>query len=104
MKKNELNQLKSFSSHELVDKAKLLKKEIADAIFDKNMKKLKDTKTVFKKRKDLAKVLTILRQKHLLARLESEISKTSSGEIKARVGQSGNEPKSDKGVRTGLSK
>lgn len=73
MKKNKLNQLKGLPTGELAEKAKSLKKEIADAIFDKNMKKLKDTKIVFKKRKDLAKVLTILRQKQLIEELESKV-------------------------------
>ena len=70
MKKNELSQLKGLSSTDLVGKAKSLKKEIAEAVFDKNMKKLKDVKTIFKKRKDLARVLTILRQKQLITGLE----------------------------------
>lgn len=73
MKKNGLNQLKGLPTGELAEKAKSLKKEIADAIFDKNMKKLKDTKIVFKKRKVLAKVLTILRQKQLIEELESKV-------------------------------
>lgn len=72
MKKNEFNQLKGLPAGELAEKAKSLKKEITDAIFDKNMKKLKDTKTVFKKRKDLAKILTVLGQKQLIEELESK--------------------------------
>lgn len=69
MKKNELKSLKGLSSGEIALRAKSLKKEIAEAIFDKNMKKLKDTKTIFKKRKDLARVLTILGQKQLIEEL-----------------------------------
>lgn len=75
MKKNELSQAKGLSAQELLLKIKLLRKEIADAIFDKNMKKLKDMKSVFKKKKDLAKLLTIMRQKQLLEELESKESK-----------------------------
>lgn len=70
MKKTELNSLKGLSIKELADKVKLAKAEIAEAVFDKNMKKLKDLKSVFKKRKDLARILTILQQKQLLAELE----------------------------------
>lgn len=72
MKKTELNSLKGLSIKELVDKVKLIKREIAEAVFDKNMKKLKDIKSVFKKRKDLARILTILKQKQLLKELESK--------------------------------
>lgn len=73
MKKNEFKSLKGLPSGEIAQKAKSLKKEIAEAIFDKNMKKLKDTKSIFKKRKDLARVLTILSQKQLLKELESKM-------------------------------
>lgn len=72
MKKSELSQIKGLSIKELVDKIKSLRKEIAEAIMDRNMKKLKDTKLVFKKRKELARVLTVLRQKQLLEKLESK--------------------------------
>lgn len=72
MKKTELNSLKGLSIKELVDKVKLAKAEIAEAVFDKNMKKLKDLKSVAKKRKDLARILTILQQKQLLKELESK--------------------------------
>lgn len=81
MKKSELNQLKGLSIKELVDKAKSLRKEIADLVIDKNMKKLKDTKLVFKKRKELAQVLTVLRQKQLLEELESKIKKPDELEV-----------------------
>lgn len=70
MKKTELNSLKGLSLKELADKAKLARAEIAEAVFDKNMKKLKDLKSIFKKRKDLSRILTILQQKQLLAELE----------------------------------
>lgn len=72
MKKTELNSLKGLSIKELTDKVKLAKAEIAEAVFDKNMKKLKDVKSVAKKRKDLARILTILQQKQLLKELESK--------------------------------
>lgn len=96
MKRREFTQIKELSIKELVDKAKQLKKEIADLIIDQNMKKLKDTKAVFKKRKYLAKVLTILKQKQLLKQLESE--------KKVRAGQSSNVSKVKEGGRRGLSK
>lgn len=77
MKKNDLAQIKMLEIKELREKAKAIKIEIADLIIDKNMKKLKDLKMISKKRKDLAQVLTILRQKELLSQLESK-----RGEVK----------------------
>lgn len=70
MKKNELTQIKGLDLKDLRLKAKSIKDEIANLIMDKNMKKLKDLKVIAKKRKDLAQVLTILRQKQLLEQLE----------------------------------
>lgn len=73
MKKNELNQVKGLSLNELREKAKSLRDEIANLILDKSIKKLKDLKMISKKRKDLAQVLTILRQKQLLTELELKV-------------------------------
>ncbi len=53
---------------------KVLKKELADLVLEKNMKKLKDLKACFKKRKEIAKVLTIMGQKKTLEQLK-EVSK-----------------------------
>lgn len=72
MKRTEFTQIKGLSVLELASKAKSIRKEIADLIIDNNMKKLKDTRLVFKKRKDLAQVLTVIRQKQLLEQLESK--------------------------------
>ncbi len=75
MKKDEFIQLKGSDLKELKLKAKTLREEIANLVLDKNMKKLKDLKAIYKKKKDLAKVLTVGRQKELLVQLESEASK-----------------------------
>lgn len=72
MKRTELTQIKGLSNKELMEKVKVIKKEVADMIIDKNMKKLKDIKTISKKRKELAQTLTILRQKQLLEELEAK--------------------------------
>lgn len=72
MKRQQLTQIKGLDLKELKEKAKALRAEIADAVMDKNMKKLKDLKTIFKKRKDLAQVLTVLRQKQMLEELENK--------------------------------
>lgn len=72
MKRNELIQIKALDIKELQIKAKSLKDEIASLVIDKNTNKLKDKKAIFKKRKDLAKLKTILRQKELLVKLEDK--------------------------------
>lgn len=72
MKKNELIQMKGLDIKELKSKAKSLTAEVASLVIDKNTNKLKDKKAIFKKRKDLAQVLTVLRQKEMLEQLESK--------------------------------
>ncbi len=72
MKRNELVQIKSLDIKELIEKVKSLRKDLADLVFDKNSSKLKDVKTISKKRQDLAQILTIIRQKQLLAELEGK--------------------------------
>jgi len=72
MKKNEFVQVKGLDIKELKEKSKTIQKEIADLIIDKNMKKLKDLKTISKKKKELARILTVVRQKMLLNKLEKE--------------------------------
>ncbi len=74
MKKNEFTQIKGLDLKELRLKTKALKTEIANSVMDKNRNKLKDLKTIFKKRKDLAQIMTIMRQKTLLGELEERVS------------------------------
>lgn len=73
MKKRDLIEVKNLEVSGLIKKAQDLKQEIADLLMDKNMDKVKDLKSIFKKRKDLAQVLTVLRQKQLLMELESKV-------------------------------
>lgn len=75
MKRNEFVQIKGSDLKELKSKAKTLKQEIADLVLDKNMKKLKDLKMISKKRKDLARILTVIGQKALLIELENRKDK-----------------------------
>lgn len=77
MKRNDLIEIKKLDQKALIDKVRSLQGEIADLIVDKNMSKLKDIRAVYKKRKDLAQVLTVLRQKQLLNELESKIESSS---------------------------
>ncbi|OGE30878.1 50S ribosomal protein L29 [Candidatus Daviesbacteria bacterium RIFCSPHIGHO2_01_FULL_44_29] len=81
MKKDELNNLKGTEVKSLLIKAKDLKKEIDDLHLEKNMNKLKNLKSISKKRKELAQVLTILRQIQLLAELEPDLIGAEKGTI-----------------------
>lgn len=72
MKKNDFVQIKGLDLKELNSKMQALKLEIANLVLDKNMKKLKDLRMISKKRKEVAQILTVLRQKELLVQLESK--------------------------------
>ena len=72
MKKSNLQDIKILSLKVLSDKVKQAQKDVADLILDKNTKKLKDVKVIFKKRKEIAKMMTIIRQKQLVGKLEIE--------------------------------
>ena len=76
MKRAEFNQLKNLDSEKLFLQVKSLKQDLSKLMIDKNSQKLKDKREFFKKRKDLAKVLTVLRQKELLNELESKSQKS----------------------------
>lgn len=73
MKKQQLKEIKEVGVAELKRKLGLYKKELASLVLDKNSKKLRDIKAVYKKRKDIAQVLTILRQKELLQQMEAKV-------------------------------
>jgi len=83
MKKNDLQEMKSLDVKTIFERAKKVRREIDEVIMDKNMGKIKDLKTISKKKKDLAQMMTVLRQKELLAQLESGVEILgSSKEIK----------------------
>lgn len=73
MKKNEFIQIKTLDNKALMLKVKALKVELEGLVLDKNMKKLKDLKVVSKKKKDIAQILTLIRQKELLKELEVKV-------------------------------
>lgn len=81
MKKNELTEIKNLTIDQLVKKAVGLKKDIAGLVLDKNMRKLKDLKSVSKKKKDLARVLTFARQKQLLGEIEAKVKDIVKEEV-----------------------
>ena len=51
-------------------KVKVLKEELSGLTMDKNINKLKDLKTISKKKKELAQTFTVLGQKQILENLE----------------------------------
>lgn len=75
-----LNEIKTLDIKALVLKAKTLRGEIADLVLDKNINKLKDLKSIDKKRKELARTLTVLEQKRLLESLESRVESQEENE------------------------
>lgn len=72
MKKSNLQEIKVLEVVALSERIKKAKAELSDLVLEKNMKKLKDLRAVFKKRKDIAQMLTIMRQKKLLKELEDK--------------------------------
>ncbi len=72
MKHTELNEIKKLDVKVLLERARVLQKEIAQLLIDKNLGKTGDLKSSAKKRDDLARVLTIFRQKTILAQLEAK--------------------------------
>lgn len=75
MKKDQFNSLKGMEPLALAKKVKELKLEIADLEIEKNTKKLKDLKRISKKKKEVAQIMTVIRQKSLLEQLEKGASK-----------------------------
>lgn len=64
--------MKNLGIKELAEKIRGLKKDIANLVMEKNMKKLKDLKMIYKKRKETAQILTLIKNKQLLAKLEEK--------------------------------
>lgn len=67
MKKHKFNEIKNLEVKTLLVKALEIRKDISDL---KLKKQVKDTKSIFKLKKDLAKVLTVLNQKKLIENLK----------------------------------
>ena len=71
-KRTEFIEIKNLSVEELVKRLVVTKKELMSLTLDKNMDKQKDVKLVLKKRKEIAQLATVLRQKQLLVKLEAK--------------------------------
>lgn len=74
MKKNELAEIKKMDIKTIVEKIKKMNNELIDLAVDKAMAKLTNLKALKNKRKEMAQILTILRQKQLLQDLERKES------------------------------
>lgn len=72
MKKQALAEIKKLDIKAIREKVKSVKIDLQKLVLDKSMNKLTDVKVLAKKRKDLAQMLTILRQKELLMQLEDQ--------------------------------
>lgn len=81
MKRNDLAEIKKIDASEIKDKVKKFRKEVAGLVLDKNTGKLANLKNIKSKRRDIAQMLTVLRQKELLEKFEKpeEIKETKNG-------------------------
>ena len=104
MKTQEFKQVKTLGVDELKVKLVKAQEDLAQLVLDKNMKKLKDLKSLSKKKKEIAQFLTIIKQQELIKDLESRVESPEESETKVVVDNSTVKPKSKKGGRTELSK
>ena len=93
MKRNDLQEIKGLSIKAITEKIKATKQEIATLILDKNMSKLKDLKSISKKRKNVAQMMTVVRQKQIL----DELSGNSTQVIEKK--EESKSPKEDKKMK-----
>lgn len=89
------NEIKVLDITALLNRAKALKLEINDLVLDKNLNTIKDLKSVSKKKKELARVLTVMNQKRMIEGLESRDKSLESSEEKKKEVQ-----KEKKGVKS----
>lgn len=75
MKKADLKGIKNLEIKDLVKKIKETKTDLGGLVMAKSEpgKGSKDVKAVYKKKKDIAQMMTILRQKEMLVELEKEV-------------------------------
>lgn len=85
MKKNDLIEIKNTSQENLVKKMSVLKDELSKLVIERNRGKLSNIKLVGKKRKDIAQINTIMRQKQLLKDLENNMNKPIEEGGKSKV-------------------
>ncbi len=67
---NSIIEYKDMDVKSLEEKVRYFKRELSGLLIDKNTAKLKDLKSLSKKKKEVARMLTIINQKKMLAKLE----------------------------------
>ena len=72
MKKNQLADIKKLDIKALKQMEDSFKKELIDLTIAKTTGKLSNLRSAKNKRRDLAQVLTVLKQKDLISKLEGE--------------------------------
>lgn len=72
MKKTEFAEIKKMEIKPLLGKVKGAQKEILGLILNKSINKATNLKVIKNKRKDLAQMMTVLRQKQILEKLEKQ--------------------------------
>ncbi len=72
MKKTAILEIKKMETKPLLGKIKNAQKEILGLILDKSTGKVTNVKIIKNKRRDLAQMMTVLRQKQILAELEKK--------------------------------
>ena len=65
MKRKEVRELIQKTKEELMSKLQGLKKDIEKMNVEKGARKLQNTATIGQKKKDIARILTVLKQKEL---------------------------------------
>lgn len=75
MKKNDFMEIKKMDLVTLNDQVNKLKSKIAKLVLDKSIKKLTNLREIKNKRRDLAQVMTVLRQKQMIKVLEENHAK-----------------------------
>lgn len=73
MKKQTLAEIKKIDIRTLKGRMQHSDEEMQKLVLDKSINKLTDVKILRRKRKDIAQIATILRQKELLNQLEEQI-------------------------------
>ncbi len=71
----DINTIKAMDIKSIMASANQMRSEIADLMVEKNLKKLKDLKSIDKKRKNLARTLTVLNMKKAIQKLEEKEEK-----------------------------
>lgn len=80
MKKNDLAEIKKMDLPSIKERIKKAQREVAGLVIDKNTQKLNNLRSIKNKRRDLAQMMTVIKQKQLLEQMESNLSQGSKKE------------------------